>query len=102
MSEVFDVKKAFEVFLQRIDELIDGMRSERDRIKAEFKHRLETVRFGRVDWERFEGFFEEPCITIPKRPNEWYVVAPSWLDLGFNLGLLCSTDYQQTPITRRY
>lgn len=30
-------------------ELIEGMRAEQDKIKAEFEHRLESVRFGRVD-----------------------------------------------------
>ncbi len=79
MSEVSDVRKAFEKSLRRIDELIEGMRTERDRIKAEFERCLEMGRFGRVDWSRFEEFFEELYVVIPKRSNEWYVVAPRWL-----------------------
>jgi DNA excision repair protein ERCC-3 len=86
MSEVSNVRKAFEESLRRIDELIEGMRAERDRVKAEFERRLELVRFGQVDWGRFEEFFEEPYVVVPKRPNEWYVVAPRWLD--FQVGWL--------------
>ena len=67
MSDVSDVRKAFEDSLRRVDELIEGMRSERDRIKTEFERRLEMVRFDQVDWERFEEFFEEPYVIIPKR-----------------------------------
>ena len=66
MGEVTDVRKAFEDSLRRIDELIESMRAERDRIKAEFERRLELVRFGQVDWERFEEFFEEPYVVIPE------------------------------------
>ena len=46
MSEASGARKAFEDSLRRIDELIEGMRAERDRIKVEFERRLETVRFG--------------------------------------------------------
>jgi hypothetical protein len=60
------------------------MRSERDRIKAKFEQRLEGLQFGRVDWSRFEESFEEPYVVIPKRANEWYVIAPRWLD--FQIG----------------
>jgi len=46
MSHISDVKKTFEDSLRRVDELIDGMRSERDRIKAEFEQRLERLQLG--------------------------------------------------------
>jgi len=59
MSEVSDVRKAFEDSLRKIDELIDGMHVERHRIKAEFERRLEMIRFGQVDWNGLR-FFEEP------------------------------------------
>lgn len=55
MSEASGARKAFEDSLRRVDELIEGMRAERDRIKVEFERRLETVRFGRVDRGRFFG-----------------------------------------------
>lgn len=64
MSEVSDVRKVFEDSLRRIDELIEGMRAERDRIKGSFERRLEMVRFGQVDWQSFEEFFEEPCVVV--------------------------------------
>jgi len=86
MGEVSEVRKTFEDSLRKIDELIEGMRVERDRIKAEFERRLDMVRFGQVDWSRFEEFFEEPYVIVPKRPNEWYVIAPKWLN--FQIGWL--------------
>ncbi len=80
MGEVSEVRKTFEDSLRKIDELLEGMHAERDRTKAEFERCLEMLRFGRVDWTRFEEFSEEPYVIIPKRPNEWYVIAPRWLD----------------------
>lgn len=37
MSEVSDVRKVFEDSLRRIDDLIEAVKAERDRIKAEFE-----------------------------------------------------------------
>ena len=45
-----NVRKAFEDSPRRVDELIEAMCVELDRVKAEFKRRLELVRFGQVDW----------------------------------------------------
>jgi hypothetical protein len=86
MSEISDVRKAFEDSLQRINGLIEGMRAERDRVEVEFERRLEMFRLGCVDWSRFKEFFEESFVVIPKRSNEWYIVAPRWLD--FQIGWL--------------
>jgi hypothetical protein len=41
MSEVSHVRKVFEAFLRQVDELVDGIRSEHDRVKAQFERRLE-------------------------------------------------------------
>ncbi len=60
MSDLSDIKKIFEGSLLQIDRLIEIMKTERDRLRTEFERRLELIRFGRVDWSRFEEFFEEP------------------------------------------
>jgi len=60
LSDVSDVRKAFEDSLRKIDELIEAMRVERDKVKAEFERRLEMVRFGQVDWEGLRSFLKRP------------------------------------------
>ena len=46
MSKVSGIGKAFEGSLERIDELIDGMRAERARIWAEFERRQNYTKNG--------------------------------------------------------
>jgi len=53
MSAVFDVERRLRILFGELTSLSRAWRAERDRIKAEFKRRLDTVRFGQVDWEWF-------------------------------------------------
>jgi uroporphyrinogen-III synthase len=52
MGGVSDVRKAFEDSLRRVDELIESMKAERDRIKAEFERVKFVVSGSRVHFMR--------------------------------------------------
>jgi len=87
MSELIsELRKSFQDSLQKIDQLIEGMKLERDKIKEEFEKRIEKLRFGQLDFSQLEDFLDEPYVIIPKRQNEWYVIAPKWIN--FQLGYL--------------
>lgn len=72
--------------LAKLDEMKDQIETLQKQIRAEFERRMELFRFTQVRKEFLKPFFEEPYVIIPKRANEWYVVAPKWLD--FQIGWL--------------
>jgi len=86
MIDIFEIKKDIERGLSRIDELIENIKKERDRIKEEIEKKIEYLQLGKYNKEELESFFEEPYVIIPKRENEFYVIAPKWID--FQIGWL--------------
>jgi len=91
MSELIsELRKSFETSLEKIDQLIESMKVERNRIKEEFEKRMEKLRFGQLDLDQIEDFLEEPYVIIPtRRPEQWYVIAPKWIN--FQIGYLDRT-----------
>jgi len=80
MSELIsELRKNFQDPLQKMDQIIGNMKLERDRLKEEFEKRIEKLRFGQLDFSQLEDFLDEPYVVIPKRQNEWYVIAPKWI-----------------------
>ena len=48
---------------------------------------MEKLQFGQFDRRQLEEFFEEPYVVIPtRRPEQWYVIAPKWIN--FQIGWL--------------
>ena len=87
---ISELRKNFETSLEKIDQLIESMKLERDKIKDEFEKRMEKLRFGQLDFNQLEDFFDEPYVIIPtRRPNQWYVIAPKWIN--FQIGYLDRT-----------
>ncbi|MGB9756800.1 MAG: hypothetical protein ACPLVJ_03355, partial [Candidatus Bathyarchaeales archaeon] len=88
MSE-FDtvlVRKSVMEALAKLDELKRSIDVLQAQIKGDFERKMELFRFSQVRKEFLESFFEEPYVIIPKRADEWYVIAPKWLD--FQIGWL--------------
>lgn len=85
-EEIANFRKSFEESVQNIDNLIASIQEERNKLKESFEQRLEMLRFGQIDWEQLDDFFEEPYVIIPKRQNEWYVITPRWIN--FQIGWL--------------
>jgi len=86
-EEISEIRKTVQDALDRIDDLIEKIKIERKRIKSEFERRMEKLRFGQIDFSQIEDFLEEPYVILPTRkPNQWYVIAPRWLN--FQIGWL--------------
>lgn len=81
-----DVRKSLDDALQKLDGLIDSLQQERVRVKDEIDNRIEELQLSRYDTEQIDGFLKEPYVIIPKRENEFYVIAPKWVD--FQIGWL--------------
>lgn len=79
---------------QRIEELQSHVRSEMDA-------RLDALKISDVDPALLEDFLKEPYVIIPRRADEWYVIAPKWLN--FSVGWLDrSTRSYNIFIVNRY
>jgi len=86
LSELDEIRRAFEEGLRRLDELIKRMKAERDRLRREFEERLSALSVKGFDMEGLEEFLEEPYVLLPKGRDEWYVIVPKWV--GFHVGWL--------------
>jgi len=86
-EEISEIRRTIQDALYRMDVLIEKIRLEREKIKSEFEKRLERLRLGQIDFSQIEEFLEEPYVILPTRkPNQWYVIAPKWLN--FQIGWL--------------
>lgn len=87
IDEISEIRKTVNQALSRIDELIEKIKAERNKIESEFKERMEKLQLGQIDRSQLEEFFEEPYVILPtRRPNQWYVIVPKWIN--FQIGWL--------------
>ena len=86
-DEISEIRKSVNQALSRIDDLIEKIKSERNKIESEFKERMEKLQLGQIDRSQLAEFFEEPYVILPtRRPNQWYVIVPKWIN--FQIGWL--------------
>ena len=86
-DEISEIRKSVNQALSRIDELIEKIKAERNKLESEFKERMEKLQLGQIDHSQLEEFFEEPYVILPtRRPNQWYVIVPKWIN--FQIGWL--------------
>ncbi|MHA1407945.1 MAG: DEAD/DEAH box helicase [Candidatus Heimdallarchaeaceae archaeon] len=88
MSELIkELRDSFESSLQKIDSLIEQLKIEREKIKTEFQKRIESLQLNQYDLNQLNEFFEEPYVILPTRkPHQWYVIVPKWIN--FQVGWL--------------
>jgi DNA excision repair protein ERCC-3 len=79
--DIVAVREEFNKALEKLDQIIASLKEQRNLIVKEFEHKLEQYRLGQLDRSLLDQFFEEPYVLIPKRQNEWYVIAPRWLNI---------------------
>ncbi|MCS7097584.1 MAG: DEAD/DEAH box helicase family protein [Candidatus Methanomethyliaceae archaeon] len=103
MSEfdIADVLKKVNEALAKLEEFKRSIEVLQAQIRSDFERKIELFRFSQVKKEFLEAFFEEPYLIIPKRANEWYVIAPKWLN--FSIGWLeRSTKSYNIFVVNRY
>jgi len=80
-----EIRKSFEEGLSKLDELIEELKSERNRLKAEIESKLNQLQLNFIP-EELESFLEEPYIIMPRRKDEFYVIVPKFIN--FHIGWL--------------
>ena len=99
---ISEIRKSVENSLKKIDEMIEAIKQEREKIAEEFKSKMEKLQLGQFNREELKNFFEEPYVILPtRRPEQWYVVAPKFVN--FQIGWLDrSTRSYNIFIVNRY
>ena len=84
IRELNDIKKQADELVTKLELLKKAI----DEKIAETKANLiaEILNIGGIDKEALKAFLEEPYVVIPKRKEEWYVIAPKFIP--FSLGWL--------------
>jgi DNA excision repair protein ERCC-3 len=85
-DDVTKIKESVNDSLSKLDELIEKIKIEREEIKKTLENKIEQLFIGKYDKEEIDEFLKEPYVIIPKRENEFYVIAPRWID--FQIGWL--------------
>jgi len=86
LIDLTDLRKEINSNLNKLDSLIQQINEEREKIKKEIEEKIEEMQLGKYNKEELADFFKEPYVVIPKRENEFYVIAPKWID--FQIGWL--------------
>jgi hypothetical protein len=80
-GELLIVKRA-----GKIRELEEFISQARRRVREAMDLEAERSMFSNFDLELIADFFKEPYVTIPRKPQEWYVIAPKFIN--FQIGWL--------------
>jgi len=72
--------------MEKFDLLLHQIQKQRNDVKSLIDEKVEQLQLGKYDKGEIDSFFQEPYVVIPKRENEFYVVAPRWVD--FQIGWL--------------
>ncbi len=70
----------------KIRELEEFISRARESVKETMQLEAERTMFSSFDADLVDDFFKEPYVTIPRRPQEWYVIAPKFVN--FQIGWL--------------
>ncbi|MFQ6095866.1 MAG: hypothetical protein ACE5NN_06955, partial [Candidatus Bathyarchaeia archaeon] len=81
-----EVERTVEKARKDLDDLLSLVQRAREDFKAELDRKIHLVQFSQFDPERVKPFLEEPYVIIPKKQDEWYVVAPKFVN--FQIGWL--------------
>jgi DNA excision repair protein ERCC-3 len=72
-----------------IDELISRLQLQKEKIEHDFTRISEKLQLSKFNSEKVAEFWEQPYAIVNRRPDEWYVIAPTFVD--FHIGWLEKT-----------
>ncbi len=91
--DISSIRRSVDESLAKIDLLIESLKLEKEKIRSTIERRIEELALTRYSAttaeqqkEELDNFLKEPYVMIPKRENEFYVIAPRWLN--FQIGWL--------------
>jgi Type III restriction enzyme, res subunit len=91
-ADISSIRRSIDESLAKMDSLIESLKLERENIRSTIESRVEELALTRYTKEQqqqkeeLDDFLKEPYVIIPKRENEFYVIAPRWLN--FQIGWL--------------
>jgi len=81
--DLASVKSSVDDTLKKLEALKSEVERAQQQIRADFDAKVEELRITNVDKSLISDFLKEPYVIIPsRRPNEWYVIAPKWLNFA--------------------
>lgn len=84
------VKKKLEEANQLYSELTSDIEEKQESLKKKLLEINEKSRAVQYNQEELQNFVNEPYVVIPKKKEEWYIVAPKFID--FQIGWLESSS----------
>lgn len=84
-----DVKKSLSERLEEVQRLETLITEARDGLETELRKQAEKSMFSQFDKSLVREFFDEPYVAVPRRKEEWYVIAPKFVT--FQMGWLWKT-----------
>lgn len=84
--DLLDLRKSINQDMEKFDALLLKIQEQRVKIQKDIESKIEQLQLSKYDKDELANFFKEPYCIIPKRENEYYIIAPKWID--FQIGWL--------------
>jgi DNA excision repair protein ERCC-3 len=84
-----EMDKKVSGLLNDLGELQKRIDTEKEEISKNFSSLSEGLQMLNFNSEKVKDFWEQPYAIVPRKANEWYVIAPSFVD--FHIGWLEKT-----------
>lgn len=86
MDLIEDLKAKYAEFMEVLDRVSSLKSSIEDSFTSMLEELLSKSGYESIDRQLLRSFLRKPYVILPKSRNQWYVIAPRWLD--FQLGWL--------------
>lgn len=94
-------QESFNKAKKELDEVYEIIEDERKKLSEKLEKLKRDSMFSQFDETQITNFFKEPYVIIPKKHDEWYVIAPKFMD--FQIGWLeKSTTSYNVFIVNKY
>lgn len=86
LKKLKKTQTSFNDALTNLSDLEEAIHQSREALKAQMEASLLDGRFSQFDPDLVNAFMEEPYVILPKKEEEWWVIAPKFVD--FQIGWL--------------
>ena len=87
LEQYSQAKKTTEQAIATLDELTEQVEATKEDLREKLEKALSGTReTSRFDASQLKAFIDKPYVEIPKKENEWYVVAPKFLNFQITKG----------------
>jgi DNA excision repair protein ERCC-3 len=79
-------EESFNHAKKQLEELTISLEAEQTRMQENLESMIQSTMLSQFDETKIKSFFEEPYVIIPRKSDEWYVIAPKFIN--FQIGWL--------------